>query len=159
MKSMKLIAGMLLLSAAFLTGCTETALMDNQKKLPNGDLQETTASLTEIPSFLKTTTASIKTAYDVASQNLDILQQIPCYCGCKEDGHKNNAQCFINRTESDGRIVWDDHGKRCETCMTIAVTAADLKKQGKTPLEIRKAIDDKYSKAFHKPTDTPMPHH
>lgn len=151
------------LTAAFLiAGCsayTDASLPKDAKKLANGDIQEPTSSIQVKPTFLEKSGPKIQTAYAVAAENIEILKSIPCYCGCREDGHKNNAECFINTVKEDGTVVWDDHGTRCDTCMTIATEAAELKKQNKSLQEIRDIIDTKYKTSFHEPTDTPMPHH
>lgn len=97
-------------------------------------------------------------AYKTATKNVTLLQNIPCYCGCgQEAGHKSNADCFIQGKTADGKIIWDDHGTRCSTCMDIATTSAQMKQAGKTVLEIRHFIDQKYSQGYAQPTPTPMP--
>jgi hypothetical protein len=49
----------------------------------------------------------VREAYRFAIANRGILQQIPCYCGCGSDGHKNNADCYIRDVKSDGAIDFD----------------------------------------------------
>ncbi|MFB7815683.1 PCYCGC motif-containing (lipo)protein [Paenibacillus chitinolyticus] len=124
----------------------------------NGDLQEKTASSAVLPKFLNKQREEIRLVYELAGKNADLLQSMPCYCGCGESaGHKSNQNCFIRETNADGSVVWDDHGTRCGICMEIAVKAISLKKDGKTPLEIRKQIDETYKGTAGKPTDTPLP--
>jgi hypothetical protein len=165
MKPIKLLLGYLV-AATLLGGCaakqtekqTAPQLNEHQHQLPNGDLQETTAGLTTLPTFLNNLDPQIKHSYEVASQHLDLLTWIPCYCGCgKSAGHKNNANCFIKEVKQDGSVVWDDHGTRCSTCMNIAVTSAKLKGQGKSIKEIRSIIDNQYKEGYAQPTPTPMP--
>lgn len=130
----------------------------HQVHAPNGDLQETTASISKLPSFLDKQRPEIKQAYQVAAGAIDVLEWIPCYCGCGESaGHKNNKNCFIKEVKQDGSVVWDDHGTRCGVCMEIAVISAKGKQDGKTNKEIREFIDQKYKRGYAKPTDTPMP--
>ncbi|MGZ4112805.1 MAG: PCYCGC motif-containing (lipo)protein [Tumebacillaceae bacterium] len=133
-------------------------LAANQQMEPGGDILETTASYTALPSFLKNADPKIVQAYQVAAKNLELLQSMPCYCGCGESvGHTSNASCFVKGKTSDGKIIWDDHGTKCDTCMEIAVTSAKMKQEGKTTLEIRNFIDNKYKEGYAKPTPTPMP--
>ncbi|MFD2171655.1 PCYCGC motif-containing (lipo)protein [Tumebacillus lipolyticus] len=123
-----------------------------------GDLQEATANKTSLPAFLMNKNAKMKDSYKAAVENVDILQYIPCYCGCGEHaGHMSNAECFVRDVRPDGVVVWDDHGTRCDTCMNIALKAAEMKEEGKTVKEIRTYIDEKYKKGYAKPTPTPMP--
>jgi hypothetical protein len=49
----------------------------------------------------------VREAYRFAIANRGILQQIPCYCGCGSDGHKNNADCYIKDVKPDGTVDFD----------------------------------------------------
>jgi hypothetical protein len=123
----------------------------------SGDLQETTSSINTLPNFLKTQPEQTQQIYQIAGLSKDKLQWIPCYCGCGDEvGHKSNKNCFIKEVKSDGSVVWDDHGTRCGVCMEIAVTTAQLSKDGRTIKEIRDTIDTRY-RGYAKSTDTPMP--
>ncbi|EFM12454.1 conserved hypothetical protein [Paenibacillus curdlanolyticus YK9] len=134
------------------------AAHDHRSHAANGDLQETTASLQELPSFLTAQANEIYLAYKAASTITDLLGWIPCYCGCGESaGHKSNLNCFISEIKADGSVVWDDHGTRCGVCMEIALKAALMKQEGKTVKEIRTTIDAEYKTGYAKPTPTPMP--
>ncbi|ASS76260.1 hypothetical protein CIG75_15790 [Tumebacillus algifaecis] len=123
-----------------------------------GDMQEVTENAMSYPKFLSSKNTKIKQSYAAAVQNLDVLKFIPCYCGCGDHaGHKSNAECFVKDVREDGAVVWDDHGTRCDTCMNIALEAADMKAQGKSAQDIRETIDKKYKEGYAKPTPTPMP--
>ena len=136
----------------------QKTLAANQVQLANGDIQETTASIDVLPTFLDNANQKIKLAYATAAKNNDLLQSIPCYCGCGVSaGHLHNAHCFIKEVKQDGSVVWDDHGTRCDTCMGIAIESAQMKDKGKTTKEIRLYIDQKYREGYAKPTPTPMP--
>jgi hypothetical protein len=122
------------------------------------DIQEKTASLQVLPKFLDNQREEIKLTYQLAGLSADLLQWVPCYCGCGESaGHLSNKNCFIKEINQDGSVVWDDHGTRCGVCLNIAIESARLKKDGLTDKEIRTYIDDKYKSGFAKPTPTPMP--
>jgi hypothetical protein len=158
-----------LLTFSLLTGCASqndqavTGHNDHkrtahQQHAPNGDLQERTASVSQLPSFLDNLDPQIKAAYQIAAANHELLQSIPCYCGCGESaGHLHNGNCFIKEVKADGSVIWDDHGTRCGTCMEIAVVSAKLKQEGKSVKEIRAFIDNAYKDGYAKPTPTPMP--
>ena len=154
---------------AILTGCSsnQAEVKDSNKHQNHenhsehnqtGDIREQTKNNETLPTFLAGQEQQIQQIYLIAAQHTDLLKHIPCYCGCGESvGHKSNLDCFINDVKEDGTIVWDSHATTCVNCMEIAVESAKLKQEGKTPLEIRKYIDNKYKDGFAKPTDTPMP--
>ncbi|MGZ6550850.1 MAG: PCYCGC motif-containing (lipo)protein, partial [Tumebacillaceae bacterium] len=52
-------------------------LAANQQMEPGGDILETTASYTALPSFLKNADPKIVQAYQVAAKNLELLQSMP----------------------------------------------------------------------------------
>lgn len=139
-------------------GSPSDAGHDHSHEAAMGDIQEKTASIAQQPSFLDKQREEIRIAYKVAAEAADFLEWMPCYCGCGESvGHRSNKNCFIQEIEADGSVVWDDHGTRCGVCMQIAVTTYQLKEQGKSVQEVRRAIDDMYKSGFAKPTPTPMP--
>lgn len=124
----------------------------------SGDIQEETASSDILPSFLNNKSEDIRLVYQIAGQSTDILEWMPCYCGCGESaGHKSNLNCFIEEKREDGTIVWDDHGTRCLVCLEIAVQSAKMHKDGMSLKEIRQKIDDTYKEGYAKPTPTDMP--
>lgn len=124
----------------------------------SGDLQELTASAEELPKFLDSKSEDIRLVYEVSGQATDVLEWIPCYCGCGESaGHRNALNCFIAETREDGSVVWDDHGTRCPVCLDIAVESVQMHIDGKPLKEIRETIDTKYEKGYATPTETEMP--
>ena len=54
----------------------------------------------------------MRQAYVFAARNPDILDYVPCYCGCGQtDGHLSNVDCFVKSRSSDGAVeAWDTHG-------------------------------------------------
>lgn len=127
-------------------------------RLPNGDLQEITASTDQLPAFLDGKHEVIVHAYQTAAANMELLDWIPCYCGCGEvAGHSNNKNCFIKEVREDGSVVWDDHGTRCNVCIEIAEVSAQMKEQGMTDKDIRQVIDKAYQEGYAQPTKTSMP--
>jgi len=156
--STPVIVSMLLLLMTACTGAKESANDHARHLLPNGDLQETTASVSELPSFLEQQPEIVAQIYQIAAAHADLLASIPCYCGCGDSaGHRHNMNCFIHEIKDDGAVVWDDHGTRCNVCLEIAVKSAEMKQQGKSTRDIRETIDDMYKKGYAKPTPTPMP--
>ncbi len=164
-----LAASMLALSACSTTeedqGSEKQAESQETKELHNishnhlsGDLQELTASAKELPAFLDSQSEEMRLVYAAAGQATDILEWIPCYCGCGESaGHQSNLNCFVAETREDGSIVWDDHGTRCLVCLEIAAESIQLYQDGKSIKDIRETIDAKYKDGYATPTPTDMP--
>ena len=51
--------------------------------------------------------ATIQEAYRFAVANQDLLQWMPCFCGCGEWGHTSNADCYVQEMRSDGSVLLD----------------------------------------------------
>ena len=157
----------LLAMVLILGACGEKAQTGNEEhdlahgehiQLSNGDLHEVTTSVDVLPSFLDDKPENMRLVYQVAGTATDIIEWIPCYCGCGESaGHKSNLNCFIDEIREDGSVVWDDHGTRCLVCLDIAVESVKMTSEGKSLKEIRTIIDETYKEGYAKPTDTPMP--
>lgn len=123
-----------------------------------GDIQEQTESAEVLPTFLDNQTDLIRAAYQIAGQAPEVLEWMPCYCGCGESaGHTSNMNCFIQEVKEDGKIIWDDHGTRCNVCIEIAVNSVKMHQEGKSLKEIRQIIDENYKDGYAQPTDTKMP--
>lgn len=60
-----------------------------------------------LPDYFRKAPPNVRDAYRFAIANRSILQQIPCYCGCGSDGHKNNADCCIKAVTPDGTVDFD----------------------------------------------------
>ncbi len=105
----------------------------------------------EVPSYV---TGDMREAYLWAnsSEGRQVLENMPCYCGCVYAGHKSTLSCFW-RDNGD----FDKHGVTCTVCYDIAVKAREMHEQGKSMCEIRKAVDDFYKPNAHLATKTPMP--
>ena len=77
-----------------------------------------------------------RAAYQVAKDIPEVLEQLPCFCGCMTSfGHKNNLFCFR-----------DQHGSACEICQDIAFDAKKMHDQGLAIAQIQDNIKAKYSR-------------
>jgi len=79
----------------------------------------------KLPDYAVTNAMTLK-AYKYATEHPEVLEQIPCYCGCGEHGsvasegkpHKSVRDCFITDTG-----VYDNHASFCDVCVGIAMKA------------------------------------
>jgi hypothetical protein len=103
------------------------------------------APLSDMPDSVKQSSLTTQQAYQFAVANPDIMQEIPCYCGCGAMGHKSNYQCYV-KSDADGKVTFDDHALGCSICVDITQDTMRLLKDGKTVKEIRAYIDQTYAK-------------
>ncbi|HLH32944.1 MAG TPA: CYCXC family (seleno)protein [Terriglobia bacterium] len=77
-----------------------------------------------------------RAAYQTAKDIPEVLEQLPCFCGClSRFGHKNNLFCFK-----------DQHGSGCDICQDIALDARKMHDQGMSIPQIQEKIKAKYSR-------------
>lgn len=109
------------------------------------------APLTEMPSVVQEAPVPVQEAYQFAQMNKDVLENIPCYCGCGAMGHTSNYSCFIAETEADGTVVYDEHALECGICVDIAHDTMRLLAQDNDVDAIFTEIDNTYAR-FGPPT-------
>jgi len=103
------------------------------------------ASMSDMPAEVRAAPASVQEAYRFAAANPDIMQQIPCYCGCGAVGHTSNYDCYVSSVSTGGTITFDNHALGCGICVDITQDAMRLLREGKSAPEIRAYIDQTYS--------------
>jgi protein-disulfide isomerase len=67
------------------------------------------APVSALSAALRQLAPDVQEAYRFALANPDVLDVIPCYCGCGQVGHENNRMCYIQSENPDGSVVFDDH--------------------------------------------------
>jgi hypothetical protein len=99
----------------------------------------------------------LKDAHIFAADHPEVASYIPCYCGCGSMGHKNNADCFVESRDKQGRVAtWVPHGAACAVCIDIAVESMRMRNSGASVAAIRKQIQGEYRPHFPT-TETPTP--
>lgn len=95
--------------------------------------------------------------YAFAGKNADVLQYIPCHCGCQAQGHHSSADCYVKQRAPDACVTeWDTHGLTCRVGANIPGNVMLWREKGKRVSAIRDDIDHEY--ASREPgTFTPRP--
>ena len=111
-----------------------------------------------IPNLVPRPAAAITEAYAFAARNPDVLEFVPCFCGCETAGHRGNADCFVKSRNANGSVkAWDTHGMGCVVCIDVAHDSAQLYRSGASVRDVRAAIEAKYEPRFPGKTPTPRP--
>ena len=80
---------------------------------------------------------AVEAAYDYAIHNPQIIEWMPCYCGCGEMGHGSNLDCYIR--PADG--TFEEHASYCDICVEITLKTKELVDQGVNLRQIRMIVD------------------
>jgi hypothetical protein len=84
------------------------------------------APMSAMPDYVHGAHAAAQHAYRFATANPELVSQFPCYCGCVYIGHTNNYDCYIQKVETDGTFVFDQHAVGCGICVEITNDVARL---------------------------------
>lgn len=99
----------------------------------------------------------LKDAHIFTADHPEVATYIPCYCGCGNMGHKNNADCFVEARDKQGKVTsWVPHGAACAVCIDIAVESMRMRNSGASVAAIRKQIEGEY-RPHYPTTETPTP--
>ena len=110
-----------------------------------------------VPNMVPRAPEDIRAAYTFAAHRPDVLEYVPCFCGCETAGHSGNADCFVESRNPDGTVrEWDTHGMACTICIDVARQAMRLHTSGANVQDIRAAIEGEYAR-FPSQTPTPTP--
>ncbi len=111
-----------------------------------------------IPNMVPRPAETIAEVYEFAGRNPDILEFVPCFCGCETAGHRANSHCFVQSRHADGSVeAWEPHGMGCAVCIDVARDSMQMHASGATVRDIRAAIESKYGSRFPRMTPTPSP--
>ena len=82
-------------------------------------------------------TGRVAQGYRIAKERPELLERMPCYCGCYlTHGHLNALDCFRDR-----------HGETCDMCLAIAIRAEQLAKRGYSVEDIKAMVDRAFAPA------------
>lgn len=139
-----------------LTACAGIADVPRQRLTPTPKVEQqelVLAPKSALPEFAQKSEPRVQEAYRFAVANPEILEVIPCYCGCGSMGHRHTLDCYIKESQPGGTIEFDNHAAGCMICVDITQDTMRLLRQGEELKAIRTYIDTTYSH-FAAPTDT-----
>jgi uncharacterized protein with PCYCGC motif len=100
----------------------------------------------QMPMDVQNAPVAVREAYQFASVNPDVMENIPCYCGCGSVGHESNFDCYVSAVDDKGNITFDNHALGCSICVDITQDVMRMLRDGKSPQDARAYIDATYSK-------------
>ena len=113
---------------------------------PAGAIELPMAPMSGMPSDVRSAPVSVQQAYQFAVANPEVLQSIPCYCGCGVMGHTSSYDCYVADQVSDGTFRFEDHALGCSICVDIVHDTMRMLREGKDLHQVRTAIDQTYSR-------------
>ena len=117
------------LAAGLLTGCGATA-----PPLPPSSTaaahEMPMAPMSMMPDEVKSAPLVTQQAYQFAVANPDVMQHIPCYCGCGAMGHTSNYSCYVESVDAAGNVKFDGHALGCSICVDITQDAMQVVETG-----------------------------
>ncbi len=97
----------------------------------------------KFPDYVYTDALALS-GYTYATRHPDVLEQIPCYCGCGgHSGHRFLRDCFIHDD-----WTYDEHARYCDVCIGEALKVQNYLASGKTLKEARALIDNEYGPKY-----------
>lgn len=130
--------------------------------VPMGEMTMPTADEVAVawearPAYVQALPGAGQAAYAYALARPDVLQWLPCYCGCGGMGHGSNLDCFFVRREVESTFTYEEHASYCDICIETANLASEMLAKGSTMTEIRAAVDSTFGGGAVPGTDTPLP--
>lgn len=115
------------------------------------------APLSAMPRAVQAAPKAVQEAYQFNVANPEIMQQMPCYCGCGSIGHDSNYACYAQNTAADGPVQFDGHALGCGICVDITHDVMRGLLDGKELKTIRWEVDAKYSRFGPSTPTEPVP--
>jgi hypothetical protein len=129
------------LAGGLLAGCGSTAASTTF----SAEHELKMAPMSQMPDDVKSAPQVTQQAYQFAVANPDVMQHLPCYCGCGSMGHTSNYSCYVQSADAAGNVKFDGHALGCSICVDITQDAMRLTKEGKSPQDIKGYVDKTYS--------------
>lgn len=109
------------------------------------------------PAFVDAAGSTTSAAYAYALTRPDVLQYLPCYCGCIAMHHRSNLDCFLRPRQAGMSISFEEHASYCDVCVDTALMAKRMVADGASFADIRAAVDREYGATGVPGTETDLP--
>jgi hypothetical protein len=98
----------------------------------------------------------VAAVFKFAAEHPEVLNYVPCFCGCDHMGHKGNTDCFVKSRAANGDVLqWEPHGTECQVCIDVGQQAMQMYSSGASVRQIRTAVEQKYAGQYQNHTPTP----
>lgn len=108
------------------------------------------------PAYVRANAAT-EEAYAFALAHPQIVQWMPCYCGCAAMGHGSNLDCYYKHGQPGDKAVFEEHASFCDICVKITLKTKELNAEGRSLREIRQVIDQTFGGSAAPGTLTAQP--
>jgi hypothetical protein len=95
------------------------------------------------PAFVSADPAT-EAAYSYALYHPQVIEWMPCYCGCVGMGHQSNLDCYLKPATPGKATEFEEHASFCDICVQTTLLAKQMSEQGKSLREIRQAVDETF---------------
>jgi hypothetical protein len=109
------------------------------------------------PAYVDANGAATSEAYAYALTRPDLLQYMPCYCGCVAMDHRSNLDCFLRPRQAGMAISFEEHASYCVVCVDTALMAKRMLGDGASFAAIRAAVDAEFGDSGAPGTETDLP--
>ncbi len=101
----------------------------------------------------------VTAAYQFAADHPEVSSYVPCFCGCQQAGHSNNADCFVKARNESGEVTeLEPHGVECAVCIDVATRSRQMNASGASVTAIRAAVEKEFTNpSFPNMMATPKP--
>ena len=96
-------------------------------------------------------------AYEYAMYHPQVIEWMPCYCGCAAMDHRSNLDCYYKPAIPGGPTQYEEHASYCDICVDTTLLAKQLMGEGKTLREIRTIVDQTFGGGAAPGTPTELP--
>lgn len=109
------------------------------------------------PDYVRHAHPMVEEAYRYALERPDVIQWMPCYCGCEALQHRSNLDCFFRSRMAGGAVAFEEHGSYCGICVETALLAKKRMAEGRSLADIRAEVDATWGGNGVPGTDTALP--
>jgi hypothetical protein len=126
-------------------GSTDSSGGDPQMAGAPADLMpaDASAAWAARPDYTKVDSQT-EEAYAYALYHPQVVQWMPCYCGCARLDHRSNLDCYLKRAVPGQKTQFEEHASYCEVCVQTTLLTKQLVSEGKSLREIRQAVDSTF---------------